>query len=78
MTCEQPITIVCFTFRDRHWGRIENGKWNGQISSLLSGDADVMFASVTFLLVRAEAIDYLYPIETETNSIFISKTGQVH
>ena len=59
------------------WGRIENGSWNGQIRSLLTGDSDAMFASVTFLPVRAAAVDFFFPIETETNSFFIAKTGQV-
>ena len=48
---------------DENWGSIdENGNWNGMISNLMSGEADIVGASLTMCCRRTEVIDYLWAI----------------
>ena len=46
------------------------------LSALPNPDADFALASLTMTAERASAIDYLMPIGTETDALFISSEGK--
>ena len=58
---------------DGNWGKFnhENGTWNGMIKSLLDGEADLIATSLTVNPERFAVVDHLYPMGTETYSIYI-------
>ena len=64
----QLSKMLNFKFRlfkrfDENWGSIdENGNWNGMVSNLISGEADIIVASLTMCCRRTEAADYLWAI----------------
>ena len=49
---------------DGEWGTLnkETGEWNGMISNLMNGDADIMPASVTICCKRTGVVDFLWPL----------------
>ena len=65
---KQLSKMLNFEFRlfkrfDENWGSIdENGNWNGMISNLMSGEADIVGASLTMCCRRTEVIDYFWAI----------------
>ena len=49
---------------DGGWGKIdENGKWNGLISNLQNGEADIGAVVVFLCCRRTEAVDFLWSTE---------------
>ena len=64
----QLSKMLNFKFRlfkrfDENWGSIdENGNWNGMVSNLISGEADIIVTSLTVCCRRTEAADYLWAI----------------
>jgi hypothetical protein len=66
---KQLSKMLNFKFRlfkrfDENWGSIdENGNWNGMISNLMSGEADIAATGLTMCCRRTEAADYLWAID---------------
>ena len=52
---------------------VENHNWTGMLASILEGDADVIFTSLTQSPLRFEAVNFLLPIGAETYGLFISR-----
>ena len=65
---KQLSKMLNFKFRifkrfDGKWGSIDkNGNWNGMISNLMSGEADIALA-LSMCCRRTEAADFLWTIE---------------
>ena len=58
------IRFRLFTRFDRKWGRLdENGKWNGMVSNLHNGEADIIATELTLCCRRTEAADFLWTID---------------
>ena len=49
---------------DGEWGTLnkETGKWNGMISNLKNGEADIITGTLTICCRRTEAVDFLWPL----------------
>ena len=49
--------------QDEEWGTQNNaGQWNGMISSLLNGEADMILATLTMTVSRSQVVNYLLPL----------------
>ena len=54
------FTWSLYQRKDGKWGsKLENGSFNGMVSSLAKGEADLIATSLTLTPVRHEAVDYL-------------------
>lgn len=51
--------------------RLENGTWTGMIGELLAGKADIATASLTVTELRSKVVNFLIPVEFETDAIYI-------
>ena len=51
---------------DGEWGNLnkETGEWNGMISNLKNGEADIITGSLTICCMRTEVADFLRPLAT--------------
>ena len=50
---------------DGGWGKVdENGKWNGLISNLYHGEADIGATGLTLCCQRTEVVDYIWSVNT--------------
>ena len=51
---------------DGEWGTLnkETGEWNGFISNLKNGDADIITGTLTICCRRTEVVDFLWPLAT--------------
>ena len=64
----QLSKMLNFKFRlfkrfDENWGSIdENGNWNGMVSNLVSGEANIIVSGLIMCCRRTEAADYLWAI----------------
>ena len=49
---------------DGEWGTLnkETGEWNGMISNLKNGEADIMTGTLPICCKRTEAVDFLWPL----------------
>ena len=49
---------------DGEWGTLnkETGEWNGMISNLKNGEADIITGTLTICCRRTEAVDFLWPL----------------
>ena len=49
---------------DGEWGTLnkETGEWNGMISNLKNGEADMITATLSQCCKRTEAVDFLWPL----------------
>ena len=49
---------------DGEWGNLnkETGEWNGMISNLKNGEADIITGTLTICCRRTEAVDFLWPL----------------
>ena len=58
---------------DGLWGAIdkESGKWNGMISNLINGDADILVGSVTVCCRRHEVVDFFWMLAFSQYGFFI-------
>ena len=71
---------------DGEWGNLnkETGKWNGMVSNLINGEADIITGSLAICCKRTEVIDYLWPLATISlgfaikSSYFKLKTIEKH
>ncbi len=56
---------------DNHWGALDNetGKWDGVIGSLLKGDVDIAWSTLTETAQRFSAVDFLLPYDIEHYSL---------
>ena len=45
---------------------VETGQWNGMISNLVNGDADLITAPLTKCCERTEAVDFLWSFSTQS------------
>jgi len=52
-----------------------NSTWSGMIGDLMSGDCDLVSASLTMSPERANVVDFAHPVGTETYGIFVSAQG---
>ena len=46
------------------------------VRTLLLGEADMAFTSVTLTSERFEAVDYLIPMAPETPAVFVHRMGE--
>ena len=55
------------------WGGYDSytGQWDGAVSNLISGDAEVIAAPVTYTKERAEVINFLTPVTKVTYGFVI-------
>ena len=53
---------------DGAWGSLnkETGVWNGMISNLKNGEADIITATLNICCERTEAVDYLWPMASQS------------
>ena len=58
------VTVLQFKRKDGKWGAKDptTGKWNGMVSSIVNGDADLISTSLAVFGARTEVIDYLHPL----------------
>ena len=58
------FNIQQFKRIDGEWGTLnkETGEWNGMISNLKNGEADIIPASMQICGRRTEAVDFLWPL----------------
>ena len=71
---------------DGQWGNLnqETGEWNGMISNLMNGEADIQTGSLTICCRRTEVVDFLWPLATISfgfaikSSYFRLKTIEKH
>ena len=51
---------------DGAWGSLnkETGVWNGMISNLKNGEADMITATLNICCKRTQAVDFLWPMST--------------
>ena len=58
---------------DGGWGIFdrESGQWNGLISNLIKGEADVGIAALTLCCRRTEVVDFLWTITKARESFAI-------
>ena len=58
------FNIQQFKRIDGEWGALkkETGKWNGMISNLMNGEADMITATLSQCCKRTEAVDFLWPL----------------
>ena len=49
---------------DGEWGTLkkETGEWNGMISNLKNGEADIMTGAMSICCKRTEAVDFFWPL----------------
>ena len=69
-----------FTFnlelaRDGNWGSqdMETGEWNGLIKDLIDDAADIAAAPLTVLKSRSLVVEFLLPVETDSNTFIVQK-----
>ena len=78
MENEMNLTTDYIRRHDLGWGnKLPNGTFTGMISSVLKKDADIIGASLTLKPVRFDAVNYLFPIGTETEALVIKRTSNV-
>ena len=71
---------------DGEWGTLnkETGEWNGMISNLKNGEADIITGSLTICCKRTKVVDFLWPLATISfgfaikSSYFRLKTIEKH
>ena len=53
---------------DGEWGTLnkETGEWNGIISNLKNGEADINTGTLTICCRRTEAVDFLWPLGSKS------------
>ena len=58
---------------DGGWGTLdkESGQWNGLISNLINGEADVGIAALTLCCRRPEVVDFLWTLTHAQESFAI-------
>ena len=51
---------------DGEWGTLnkETGEWNGMISNLKNGEADITTGSLAICCKRTDVVDFLWPLAT--------------
>ena len=52
---------------------VETGHWNGMISNLVNGDADLITAPLTKCCRRTEAVDFLWSFSTQSLGFVIKR-----
>ena len=67
------FSIRQFKRFDSVWGTYdeENGLWNGMISNLVNGEADMITASLTSCCGRIEVLDHLWTLSQATLGFMI-------
>ena len=61
---------------DGEWGTLnkETGEWDGMISNLKNGEADIMTATLTICCKRPEAVDFLWPLASMSYGFAIKRS----
>ena len=61
---------------DGAWGSLnkETGVWNGMISNLKNGEADIITGDLTICCKRTEAVDFLWPLATKSYGLAIKSS----
>lgn len=70
------FTHDMFVRKDRRWGVLKNGQWDGMVSTLMKGEADFILGSVTLNLMRSAVIDYLSPMARETYGVVVKNEAR--
>ena len=67
--------IQQFKRLDGAWGSLnkETGEWNGMISNLKNGEADMITATLTICCQRTQAVDFLWPMATQNLGFAIKR-----
>ena len=62
---------------DGEWGTLnkETGEWNGMISNLKNGEADMMTGPLTICCKRTEAVDFLWPLASTSYGFAIKSNN---
>ena len=64
--------IRLFKRFDGVWGQVdEKGKWNGIVSNLQNGEADIGATLLTLCCRRTEVIDFLWSIDLPSEAFAI-------
>ena len=60
------FNIRQFKRLDGAWGSLnkKTGEWNGMISNLKNGEADMITATINICCKRTQAVDFLWPMST--------------
>ena len=55
------------------WGaqNLKTGEWNGLIKDLIDDAADIVASPLTVLKLRSFVVDFLLPLETDSNTLII-------
>eukprot|EP00094_Tigriopus_californicus_P003818 TCALIF_03674-PA protein Name:"Similar to GRIN2D Glutamate receptor ionotropic, NMDA 2D (Homo sapiens)" AED:0.45 eAED:0.49 QI:0/0/0/0.66/1/1/3/0/636 len=70
------FTYDMFVRKDRRWGVLKDGQWDGMVSTLVKEEADFILGSVTLNLMRSAVIDYLSPLAHETYGVIVKNVGR--
>ena len=77
MKARLNISVKQYTRKDGKWGGIDRdtGKWNGMISNIIDGSADIILTCLTVSGKRPEIIDFLHPLSTKFVSFSVKGTN---
>ena len=56
---------------DKAWGQFDNEtkEWSGMIRSLILGEVDIAWSTLTITAERQTVVDFLLPYSTETHCL---------
>jgi ABC-type amino acid transport substrate-binding protein len=71
------FTSNIYVRMDHEWGNIDKstGKWDGMISNLLDGSADLIANPMSITVPRSKVINFLPSLTIEEDAIIIKNTG---
>ena len=73
MEAELNLTAVRLRRRDHTWGGYLDGEYDGMVKTIQDDEADIIATSLTQNPQRFPALDYLWPIGTETYGLFVKR-----
>ena len=64
-----------FRRQDGGWGsrNSDTGQWNGMVSNLKNGEADMITATINICCKRTQAVDFLWPMSTQNLGFAIKR-----
>ena len=65
-----------FKRQDGGWGSVDSdtGQWNGMVSNLVNGEADLISAALVICCGRPDAVDFIWTLSEGTSGFVIKST----
>ena len=65
-----------FKRQDGGWGSLDSdtGQWNGMVSNLVNGEADLTSAALVICCGRTDAVDFIWTLSEGTSGFVIKST----